>query len=216
MKYLTGLLLVLAAAALGAQTSYTVVQATGKVEIKTGNDWEALSTGDAVPETAMIATGFASTAVLESAGTSVTVQPLTRLTVSELQPDNAGTTLNLQTGRVRASVRSTRTGTTNFRVSSPVATAAVRGTEFGFNGYSVKVSEGTVALTPASGGRSVNVPQGTESEISEDGLPQSVDEARNAQSAVSFSAAPNSSVPASPATSGGGSAEPEKLIIIVE
>ncbi len=205
---------------LSAQYSYNVTQASGKVEISvSGRGWTVVSVGDQVPVSATISTGFGSRATLEGAGAVITIEPLTRMTVNELRANSGGgaeTSLGLRTGRIRAAVRSTDAGRTRFSVSSPVATAAVRGTEFGFNGYKVDVGTGTVGLISGTTGKSVNVPQGANSKVDENGTPQTVAESKKDQAIVDSIAIPGVVDPLlSPAVIGGSSG-PTGLIIIIE
>jgi hypothetical protein len=74
------------------------------------------------------------------------VLALTRLTVLELLQTNTGvtTTLNLDTGKVRAEVKSAPGQTADFKLRSPVSTAAVRGTDFYFDGFRLQVLQGVV------------------------------------------------------------------------
>jgi hypothetical protein len=54
--------------------------------------------------------------------------------------------LNLNVGRMSARVRSSDGRTQDFQVRSPVSTAAVRGTDFEFDGAELIVQEGEVAF----------------------------------------------------------------------
>ena len=142
---------------------------------------------------ATISTGFGSRAVLEANGSRIVVEALSRLTLEELSSDSSGnsnTSLNLRTGRIRAAVRRSNTGTTNFRVGSPVATAAVRGTEFGFNGFGVQVGDGTVNFRSGGSGRNENVPQGGGSGLDDNGNPIPVDEDQEGKLKVDSNPAP--------------------------
>ncbi|MBT3273616.1 MAG: hypothetical protein HN368_10695 [Spirochaetales bacterium] len=125
----------------------TVQRVSGKVEImRPGESWTSVSTGSSFPVGATISTGFRSSAVLLVAGSEITVLALTRMSVDDLveTPDTVTTSLNLRTGKVRAQVRSTEGKSINFRLRSPVSTAAVRGTEFVFDGFRLEVIEGAV------------------------------------------------------------------------
>jgi len=216
----TAFLLIFLTFALSAQSSYTVTQATGKVEIRlSGGSWTPIAAGAQVPVNASISTGFGSRAVLEGGGAVITVEPLTRMSVDELKTTASGgneTSLGLRTGRVRASVRSTDAGKTRFRVSSSVATAAVRGTEFSFNGYRVDVSRGTVAVSSATTGRSVNIPQGAHTLVDELGNPRSLADSRALQALVDSSAIPDALGDFLTAADIGGSFGPQSLVVIIE
>jgi hypothetical protein len=221
MKTLYALLLSLIFTfSLGAQSSYNVTRAEGKVEIRlSGGTWTPVTVGARVPVNASISTGFASRAVLEGAGAVITVEPLTRMSVEELKTNAGGgtdTRLGLRTGRVRASVRSTEAGKTRFRVGSPVATAAVRGTEFTFNGYRVDVTRGTVSVSSSRTGRSVNIPRGAQTIVDENGIPRTLADARALQALVDSSAIPDALGDFLSATDIGGSLGPLSLVVIIE
>lgn len=140
------LLLVLAGAALHAQTA-TVESFTGKVEYRTaGGSWTAVSVGLEIPLDATISTGFGSTAVLSVARSEIQVAQLTRLTIEELADngETVSTGVFVPVGRVRASVQQPPDRSTDFRIRTAQSTAAVRGTEFETDGWQVSVSEGIV------------------------------------------------------------------------
>lgn len=129
-----------------AQTA-KVVRVSGKVEImRPRGEWVAAGVGDEFPLGTTISTGFRSQALIEVASAQLTVLALTRLTIQELlQTDTSvTTTLSLDTGKVRAQVRTAPGQTADFKLRSPVSTAAVRGTDFYFDGYRLDVIEGVV------------------------------------------------------------------------
>jgi hypothetical protein len=129
-----------------AQTA-KVVRFSGKVEfMRPGGTWTAATAGIEFPIGSTISTGFKSQAVLAVGPSQITVLPLTRLTVQELlQTDTSvSTTLNLDTGKVRAEVKTAPGQTADFKLRSPVSTAAVRGTDFYFDGFRLQVIQGIV------------------------------------------------------------------------
>ena len=76
------------------------------------------------------------------------------------------TELFLRVGRVKAEVRQREGLQQDFRLSSPVSTAAVRGTSFEYDGVNLQVLEGLVAIANAygqsiavSGGQTVEIPE---------------------------------------------------------
>lgn len=126
-----------------------VERVSGKVEyLAPGGAWTSVGVGDVIPLGATISTGFRSTAVLLVGGSEISVLALTRMSIDELveTSDSVTTSLNLRTGKVRASVRSTEGKSTDFTLRSPVSTAAVRGTEFVFDGYRLQVIAGVVTF----------------------------------------------------------------------
>jgi hypothetical protein len=101
----------------------------------------------------MISTGFKSVALIALENSTLTVRPLTRLSLEELQSaqGNESVSLRLQTGRVRADVNPPAGGKTSFSVHSPVATASVRGTAFDFDGTNLSVDDGQVYVAGKDG-----------------------------------------------------------------
>ena len=153
-----------------------VKEVSGRVEFQIpGGRWNAVEKGIEIPVAATISTGFQSRAVLESPRSTIIVQPLTRLTIDELQSrgSSSQTSFSLRTGRISAVIKKNEDEPTRFQVKSPIATAAVRGTEFSFNGFQLTVEEGLVAFSSA-GGRVITVPLGASTEMKEDGVPVEV------------------------------------------
>jgi hypothetical protein len=148
-----------------------VERVSGKVEyLAVGGAWRTAAVGDIIPIGATISTGFRSSAVLSVGGSEISVSALTRMSIEDLAEtnDSITTSLNLRTGKVRASVRTTSGKSTNFTLRSPVSTAAVRGTDFIFDGYRLEVIEGVVAfLNFVNETRSVGA--GNSSDVTEDG-----------------------------------------------
>jgi hypothetical protein len=95
-----------------------------------------------------ISVGFNSKAVLELPASVIYVKQLTRLTLAELtrQQGRIRTGLSLRTGSMRAEVKKGTNYTNDFRVKSPVATAAVRGTVIQFDGSELHVEDGIAVL----------------------------------------------------------------------
>jgi hypothetical protein len=106
-----------------------------------------------VETAAVISTGFKSTALLVLGNSTITLQPLTRLSLEELMETRGDEQVEvyLRTGRVRAEVRPPVGGTTVFTVRSPIATASVRGTVFDFDTVNLTVTEGQVQFAGATG-----------------------------------------------------------------
>jgi hypothetical protein len=131
------LVIILAAGTAFAQDTAVVKRIAGKVEIqKPGEAWLPAAVGMELPLRATISTGFNSQAILEIGSSVLTLRALTRIRIDELQvrDDVAVTGLTMPVGRIRAEVRSTEGLSTDFRVRSPVSTAAVRGTGFDNDG----------------------------------------------------------------------------------
>lgn len=142
-----------------------VVSTKGKAEVQNGSSWVALNVGDTLDQGAVIQTGFKSEIVLKIKESTVTVAPLTRITLQTLAEKNgvAGaqgkdeTAIFLDTGSLRSNVQKSQDRRVGFTVRSPVATASVRGTEFDvgtrFRGVHLATQAGKVAFwknTPKS------------------------------------------------------------------
>ncbi len=146
--------LLLTAALGGAQAQARVRSFTGKVEILSAQQaWVPVQAGMSLSMGTTISTGFNSTAVLELGSSVLMVKPLTRLRLNELvaRQGTVKTDLFLQVGKISAEVKSAEGLTQDFRVKSPVSTAAVRGTGFDFDGYDLYVYEGKVTYTNLTG-----------------------------------------------------------------
>ena len=160
------IVLVLAASGLFAQTQAVIKQLSGKVEVKGpgATAWVPARVGQQLAKGGFISTGFNSSAVL-ALGTSVlSVKPLTRMKLEELiaREGTVSTSLFLQVGKVNASVKSAEGLKQDFTVKSPVSTAAVRGTDFEFDGLTVRVINGLVYFSNSLG-QSRGVTQGEQS-----------------------------------------------------
>jgi len=131
---LIALAFVFAVFEVGAQSRAVFKTVTGKVEIQNPGEqaWGPASVGMEVPIKATISTGFGGGAVLEVGASTLTVRQLTRLRIDDLSTQNKVTKTNLtmRVGRIRAEVKSTAGTATDFKLRSPVSTAAVRGTGF--------------------------------------------------------------------------------------
>jgi hypothetical protein len=153
-KVVLGLALLVGAAALFAQEA-VIRELNGTVELKAPGaaDWTPARQGQRIPQKTIISTGFKSSALVEIGNSTLSLQPLTRLSLEELVRADGGekVDLNLRTGRIRANVRPPADGTTNFTVRSPSATASVRGTDFEFNGNEVSVENGRIHVTGVDG-----------------------------------------------------------------
>jgi len=145
---------------------------TGDVELKKAGAaaFVPASAGDAVSSNTVVSTGFRSTAIIAVGSSLITVRPLTRLTLAEIQTaENAEkVNVNLQAGRVRVEVKPAAGTKTNLKVQSPTATASVRGTTFEMDTQNLNGIEGKVMLSGTSG-VSVMVTGGNSSSSNADG-----------------------------------------------
>jgi len=145
---------VLALAGLFAQESGSVRDVSGKVEIRAaGGAWEPAVKGAKVDLGTQISTGFNSRATVVIANSEIQVQPLSRLTLSELikRRDELQTQLDLRVGKIRVEVKKDPSLKNDFTVRSPVSTAAIRGTIFTFDGQRLDVKDGRVRLANRTG-----------------------------------------------------------------
>ena len=185
-------LIILAAAALTltpalfSQSQAILKESTGKVEVKApGGDWRPAAIGVKLDMGASISTGFSSTALLDLGTSTLRVAPLTRMQLVDLiaRQGTVSTSLFLKVGKVHAEVKKVEGMRQDFILKSPQATAAVRGTEFDFDGLTVNVVNGVVQFANSLG-QFRNVPGGEGS--STDGLetPTTGDEELDSQVGV--------------------------------
>ena len=149
MKKITGLiiLLMLFTVFTAAAVETAVVKSfKGKVEIKSGSSWTAVSKGMEIKAGSIISTGFKSTAVIDTGSSEIFVKQLTRMSLDELTKsgNTVKTNLNLRLGRVKANVKTSKGLKHNFTLKTPVSTAAVRGTVFESGVRSLDVESGSI------------------------------------------------------------------------
>jgi len=165
--------LLLVTAMAWAQAEFTEVN--GKVEIRPAgrSAWTPASVGMRIDNNTMISTGFGASAALRMGGSTVRVDQLTRMGFDEIveQSDTVQTRLSLNVGRVSAQVRSADGRRQDFRVTSPISTAAVRGTDFSYDGERLDVDEGFVAFFNVNG-QQVLVAGGQSSTTTGEGAPR--------------------------------------------
>jgi len=164
--------------------SGVIREMAGAVELKPAGAqaFTAARTGDEVAQDTIVSTGFKSTAVIAIGSSTITVRPLTRLSLAEIRSASGKEDLNvnLQTGRIKVDVKppvGTKATTT---VQSPGATASVRGTSFEFDTINLTVLEGTVVFGSSSSGVATMVQGGESSFVGTDGQPVSPVEVSNA------------------------------------
>ena len=139
-----------------------VLSVTGKVDCMKGSQWTPVKTGDFLLRGDVIQTGFRSELVLKIEGSTVTVSPLTRMSVEMLnaQEDRDNTSLYVATGSVVSDVNKNNNRKVGFTVRAPVATASVRGTiilvKNTFRSCSFKTLRGNMDVIPNSNSGSNN------------------------------------------------------------
>ncbi|MEX2442846.1 MAG: FecR domain-containing protein [Alkalispirochaeta sp.] len=145
---ITVLILLFASTGVWAQAEFSEI--SGKVEVRpaAGGAWTPAEVGMQLARNTMISTGFNASAEIRVGDSTVAVEQLTRMEFEEIveRSDSVETKLSLNVGRMRAQVRSTDGRSQDFQVRSPISTAAVRGTDFSFDGEELEVSEGEVAF----------------------------------------------------------------------
>jgi hypothetical protein len=122
-----------------------IKEVNGKVEIKQpGKNWETAAVNTEIQKGTIISTGFKSKAVLDLGYSYITVKALTRMKLEELleREDTVQTEIYLNFGKVSAEVKTSDEKKQDFKLNSPVSTAAVRGTRLEYEMYSVMVQEG--------------------------------------------------------------------------
>ena len=183
-----GLLLTLAGALHANDPVAVIEEVEGSVEIRMdGGDWEAVEVGDVVPVDARISTGFGASAVIAlGENATITVSSLTRIAIRELAVEEGveRSDMDLEVGRIDGDVRGVEAENTEFNVRSPVATASVRGTSFGFDGEELWVGTGSVALSNALG-QETTVGAGEESSTDGVSSPEEPAQARASRGQVS-------------------------------
>ncbi|MCL2128597.1 MAG: FecR family protein, partial [Treponema sp.] len=151
-------LLFCAAAFTYAQSPQAVIrEITGTMEVKLpGSDaWTPANAGDSVELATVLSTGFKSTAVIAVGGSTLTVRPLTQLSLESLM--NMDETeiigIEMRTGRIQADVSAPLGSKTDFTVRTPATTASVRGTAFYIDPENLRVREGTVKYSAVKNSR---------------------------------------------------------------
>jgi len=156
-----------------AQTA-VIKELTGTVELKLAGaaDFIPANAGVEVAQNTIISTGFKSTALVQTGSAVITVRPLTRLTLTEIQASQGTENLNLslQAGRVRIDVNPPAGSKASLNIESPSATASVRGTSFEFDTRNLRVHSGTVTFM-GKWGYEVSVKEGRTSVAAASGTP---------------------------------------------
>ncbi|MCL2008132.1 MAG: hypothetical protein FWG77_08620 [Treponema sp.] len=159
----------------GAQTfqnSGIIRELSGTVELRASGaaQYVPARVGDRVAEDTVVSTGFRSVALLEIGNALFTVEPLTRLTLLEIQLFQGSETINtfLQTGRIKVDIDTPAGARTSIDVISPMIVASVRGTSFEFDTRTLSVDSGRVSIVGSIGQR-ISVLPGVSITIGDDG-----------------------------------------------
>jgi len=115
-----------------ASAEISVLKVEGTAAYRDGKKWVPLKTGMKLPEGAKVSTGANSFAELRvnSINHTVTIKPLTMIQVfSKETKSTTDTHIGLKRGNITAKVPRDARVKTVFKVSTPIATSSVRGTE---------------------------------------------------------------------------------------
>lgn len=136
----------------------TVEQITGKAAYKDGQQWKPLAVNQKLEVGTKVSTGSGSSVVLNIDGSKVTIRQFSMVRINHNMADSekSETNLGLKYGVINAKVKKIGAIRTQFKISTPVATSSVRGTEeevsFGpQSGMIVKVLEGAVGTENGNG-----------------------------------------------------------------
>jgi len=150
----------------------TIRELNGTVEIKKPgtSSYVPAKAGDSISQDTIISTAFKSIAMVEIGSAVIMVQPLTRLSLTEISASASNETINvnIQTGRIRVDLNPPAGRKASMTVSSPSATASVRGTSFDFSTQNIYVQHGTVSFT-GNKGKPLLVSTGSDSQVKTDG-----------------------------------------------
>jgi hypothetical protein len=170
-RTLAAIILMLASFCVFAQNG-TIRELSGTVEIKKpgASNYVAAKAGDQISQDTIISTALKSVAMVEIGSAVIMVQPLTRLSLTEISASASSETINinLQTGRIRVDVNPPAGNKASMTVSSPSATASVRGTSFDLSTQNLYVQHGTVSFSGNRGNLQL-VNAGSDSQVKTDG-----------------------------------------------
>lgn len=140
-------------AAIAQEAEFATVNGKVEYQASSGAEWKPARVGVKIGKGTVVSTGFKSGASLKLGATTITLKPVTRMTLEEIVKTQSGsqTQLFLLAGRVKADVPPQAGQTTEFQVKSPTATASVRGTGFEFDGVNLIVDRGSVQLRTPTG-----------------------------------------------------------------
>ena len=152
--------------------SGVIRELNGTVEIKRAGaaSFTAANIGDRLERDTIISTGFRSTALIEIGSTTIAVRPLTRMSVTDMQAGGGQETINvnIQAGRLRVDSNPPAGVRTVMNVTTPMATASVRGTSFDVDYRNLVVHHGNVSFSGRTGAPATNVAMGNSSSIRAD------------------------------------------------
>lgn len=158
MRYATKMSLMvivatIVAVAVPAETRVQQVDGVVQYRLPDGSQWQSLTPELELSVGTTIMSGSNGSAVLASGNSTIEVEPLSRIVLTDVSigADQETTDVEMRFGQIRSRVRRSQNRGTDFRVSTPVSTAAVRGTDFLYDGRELSVLEGDVAFTNLTG-----------------------------------------------------------------
>jgi hypothetical protein len=129
----------------------TVTSIKGQAKHKVGNQWLDLTPGMKLAQGTKVSTGINSNVVLNINGDTITIRQMSMIKIEEnsLSTTESNTKIGLKRGGLNARISKLKTLKTSFKVSTPVATSSVRGTQEEIfygpgTGMMVKVLEGEI------------------------------------------------------------------------
>jgi hypothetical protein len=128
--YISTILLILFTGSYGF-SAIKVQSIKGSVAYKLGTQWQPLKVGMNLKEGTKISTGARSSAVIKIDDHQLTIRQLTMMKIysNKLTSTSSDTKIGLKYGRLNARVKRIKTLKTSFKISTPVATSSVRGSE---------------------------------------------------------------------------------------
>ena len=134
-----------------------ITDLVGTVELKPAGAaaWVSAVQGQTIAKGTMVSTGFKSYAIIRAGNSVINVRPLTRLSLEEISQQNQAETINvaLRAGRVRTELNPPAGTRSSMNLTTPVATASVRGTVFEMVVFALWVIEGSIEYRGTTGSR---------------------------------------------------------------
>ena len=134
-----------------AFSSINVVSVRGDVAYKSGRQWKPLTKGQELTEGTKISTGVRSSALINIDNNKLYIRQLTMMKIfrNKVTKKRRDTNIGLKYGSLNARIKRIARLKTSFKITTPVATSSVRGTEelvsYGpKSGMIIKVIEGQV------------------------------------------------------------------------
>ena len=134
-----------------AFSNIVVVSVKGDVAYKSGRQWKPLTKGMKLTEGTKISTGIRSSARISIDDNSLLVRQLTMMKIyrNKTIKKRRNTHIGLRYGSLNARVKRIKRLKTSFKITTPVATSSVRGTEqndfYGsVSGMKIEVVDGTI------------------------------------------------------------------------